>query len=437
MKHEADGLVRDALSGVMPILALRGTDEYAREGGDLDYIAPPGRAVEACLAVSRAGLEHGWFVIGFRDIGYLAQVVLVRPQVGGNDDAVKIDIFDGLRWYGVGRDVSYRLFDMQVSAIDARLASAAGFFQKILIVGKASERDWLRAEAMGASASYLADMATMLGLPINRAQIDARGVEGLSKWRLRAASGGGNGFPAILFWFLRATYAHLKFKLGIGTKSGLVLGISGMDGSGKSTVIDRLMSAYRKAGGIRPGLVHLLPSWIPLPHQLMRRRKTASNYTRPYSEPPVSSRVNGGVRLAYYLFAFMLAKASLWLSTKQGRQIILDRSIVDFVSDLTRARIPAWRLPSWLVRFLTPSGLLFYLDASPSIVVSRKGELALEKARGLQASYRKACTAVGAIMLAGDDPPEVVYRALLEGLAQEYLQRIENRCLKRCQVVDG
>jgi hypothetical protein len=197
-----------------------------------------------------------------------------------------------------------------------------------------------------------------------------------------------------------------------------------------------LIAAYRKAGGVEPQLVHLLPDWIPLPHQIVRRRKTQSNYTRPYSEPPVSSRLNGALRLAFYLCAFTLARLSLWIGMKRGRLLMLDRSFLDFASDLTRARIPARSLPAWLLCALMPVGRLFYLDASPEVVVARKGELTLEKARSLRASYIDTCNTVGVTLLHGDCTADAVFRELLCHLSKVYMQRIEAVGVRNGRAID-
>jgi hypothetical protein len=102
----------------------------------------------------------------------------------------------------------------------------------------------------------------------------------------------------------------------------------------------------------------------------------------------------------------------------------MDRSLLDFASDLTRSRIPAARLPEWLLRTLIPKGQLFFLDASPDVVVARKGELTVEKAHSLQASYRETCNTVGATLLGGDRSADEVFKELLSHLSQEYLQRL-------------
>lgn len=421
-------LVCRALSGYVPVLPLRGVDDFAREGGDLDFMVSPGLSITACKLVAKAAIDSGWYIGSFRNIGYLAQITLIRPVIDGKDEAIKIDFFDGLRWYGVGNDsAAIKLFDMFAPSniVESRLTGATGFFQKLLIVGQLSARDWARVTATGADEVYLAEIAKSIGLSLSPEQVNAHGVLGSEKWRLRASSGGVTGVLSALLWFVCVSWAHLKFKLGFGTKAGFVLSISGMDGSGKSTLVDRFLAAYSRAGGNQPKLLHLLPSWIPLPHQIFRRKKTSSNYTRPYSEPPVTSKVSGFLRLAYYLLAFAITRFSLSIATIRGKQIIQDRSFVDFVSDLTRARIPQAQLPTWLVRLLRPTGYLFYLDASPDTVVARKGELTLEKACSLQKNYHATCDVAGVTILNGNNTPDEVFRDLLGHISREYLSRIE------------
>jgi hypothetical protein len=220
---------------------------------------------------------------------------------------------------------------------------------------------------------------------------------------------------------------HLWTKAGLGTGAGLVVGVSGLDGSGKSTLLGRLTSCLHRAGASTPRAVHLLPSWIPMPHQVFRRKKTRLNYTRPYSEPAVLSALSAHVRLAYYLLAFLLARGYLSVLAIGDRLVVLDRNFIDFVSDLTRARIPARTLPVWMVRALAPRGLIFYLAADPEAVVKRKGELSLEKARMLDAQYRITARATRAAMLDGNADPDTVFRHLLEKISAEFMRRLGSR----------
>ncbi len=432
-KQELAKITKLALANQIPVYVLRGLDAYSREGGDIDLIVPPGSAVRACWLAAQAAVAEGWCLAGFRNIGYMSSITLMKPSENENDEAIKLDFISGFAWYGIGGlDALADPFGETWRAIhrdwaDHRIAGALTFFQKIMASGSVSGKEWDRICGTGVDSAYLASLARELNLPITSEEIGARRMTAPRKWRLRAASGEVNGSVSALVWFLRTAFAHAKFKLGTGTGFGLTLGVSGLDGSGKSTLVDRLIKAYRTAGCAEPQLVHLLPSWIPMPHQILRRRKSETNYSRPYSEPPVSSRINGGLRLGFYLAAFMLARVALWIATKRGQVVIMDRSLLDFASDLTRARIPAYRLPSWLLRTLMPAGRLFYLDASPENVVARKGELSLEKATSLQVSYRESCDIVGATILDGDNPPHTVFKELLGHLSQEYMSRIAVR----------
>jgi thymidylate kinase len=161
-----------------------------------------------------------------------------------------------------------------------------------------------------------------------------------------------------------------------------------------------------------------------MPHQVVRRHKTASNYTKPYSEPPVRSRANGLARLGYYVSAFALTRAWLAICTARGKVVVLDRSVVDFASDLTRARIPAGLLPRPMLRLIAPNGQLFYLNVSPATAVARKGELTLDRAASLQANYLAIARTLRVVVLNADAPANAVFEQFLAVLSKEYMRRI-------------
>ena len=435
MKQVVVEMIRTALAADIPMLVLRGVDEHARPGGDVDVLVPSRHAVRACQRLAATARAAGWYLAAFRDIGYLAQVVLVRPGLGGADEAIKVDFFSGFEWYGVGSDgTSRRFFDALKMAEgssdqEQKLSAAVTFFQKCLICGQLNERDWARVLSGGATPIFLRELAETLGLPITASDIAHKGVAGWRQWRLRRASSGTDGAFSTLLWFSRVTVAHLRFKLGVGTGAGHLIGLSGLDGSGKSTQIERLFAAYKQAGGIPPRLVHLLPAWIPMPHQLLLRKQTIRNYTRPYAEAPVTSKWSGRLRLAYYLAAFTAAKCSLRIATLRGRLVILDRSFVDFSADLTRARIPESSLPAWLIRLGAPKGSLLFLDASPEVVVRRKGELQLAKAADLRQRYLEIIKQIDGLVIDGEATPDDVFKNILEkvdSITTESLARKQN-----------
>jgi thymidylate kinase len=433
MKRETVELVERAVAGALPVLTLRGADPQARSLGDLDFLVPKGAAVRACRVLADAARERGWFLLSFRDIGYLATVVLTRPAADGGVESVKVDFFSGLEWYGAGGEsVSGRFFrELLPAAVsdEARrsLAGAVNFLQKCMTTGRLAPRDLERARNAGASAERVLAVATQLGLPLGRAEAESGSLSTGAKWRLRGASGGARTRPQLARWILGAAWAHLRFRSGLGTHAGLLLAVGGLDGSGKSTQLDRLARAFGAAGVGPPLLVHLLPSWIPMPHQLFRRRATAQAYHRPYSEAPVKSTLSATVRLAYYLVAFFVARVALRASILRGRVVIMDRSFMDFVADLARAKIPHRRLPDLLLKGAAPVGCLVFLDADPAVVVDRKGELTLEKARDLQQRYRDTVRRLGATAIDGNGSSDAVYGQLLgcvERWHRAHLERV-------------
>jgi thymidylate kinase len=429
MKVEVAAIVEAALAGRVPVRALRGLDADAHPRGDLDYVVPPGQARRASLLVAQAAIVRGWYVLGARDIGYVCSVALCGVGMDG-DWAVKVDFVSGFAWYGMELDgqmanpFSERWRAILHSDVGNQFAGVITFFQKMMGPGSLREIDQRRVEHMGASPTYLHQFSRALALPISLFEIESGSVSSWRRWRLRAASSGLRGLSQWPRWFVMVAAAHLRFKLGFWSQTGVFIGISGIDGSGKSTVVSRLLTLYDQAAIARPQMVHFLPEWIPMPHQLFRRSKTISSYTRPYAEPPVKSSVNGAIRLTYYLIAFALASISLRTHTLRGGVVISDRSFFDFASDLTRARIPPFLLPQAVVRFMSPSGLLFLLDASPEAAVQRKNELSLDKARALQQRYRSTARAVGAAALHADSSPDDVFRSLLEHVSGEYIRRL-------------
>lgn len=433
-------LAYTALAGKIPMQVLRGLGDPEREDGDIDFIVPPGAAIQACLVVAQEAQRNNWHLVSIRNLKYVCTIVLVKPHASEKDEAVKLDFIDGLAWRGfAGKGSFANPFSPEWDSIhegwtSTGITGALTFLQKIMSAGSVSEKEWARIAASGTDVDYLANIASEFNLPLSRTQIEERKLSGFAKWKLRAKACGVTNPVTALWWFAKSILAHSAFKLGWETATDLVLGISGLDGSGKSTLVDRFIAVLHKADAYKPKLVHFLPSWIPMPHQIARRKKTQSNYTKPYAEPPVSSRLNGNLRLVYYLCAFALARLFLGPFRKRGQLIILDRCFLDFASDLARARIPDRRLPQGVVRLLMPAGMLFFLDAMPETVVARKGELKLEKAKTLQSQYLETTRVAGGSVLNGEANPEEVFSEFLQYVSTKYLQSLQVLAARKPQI---
>lgn len=433
MKAALCRLALHALHGHVPAKVLRGLEDPTRSGGDIDLIVAPGRARAACLIVARAAIQQGWYLIWFRDLHYVCSIALVMPSASGRDEVHKLDFQSGFSWYAVegdrtvtdpfGKGWGYVHSDWA----DQRIVGALSFFQKLMAAGSLSCSEWERIQRSGADASYITNVARQIGLPLAQSEVERSEIRFLKKWRLRASSAGVRNSLGRAVWLFRACVAHVKCKSGLWLQSGLAVGVSGLDGCGKSTIVGRLISCYVRSGLTAPMTVHLLPSWLPMPHQIIKRKKTSTNYERPYSEPPVKSKLSGSLRLFYYVLAFLITRVATSAACARGRTVVFDRSVLDFASDLTRARIPPRSLPGWLLKILCPAGIFFFVDASPEAVVERKGELTLSKAQSLQFQYHRTAEIAAAARLDGDAPPNDVFLSVAERISAEYIRRLEKR----------
>jgi thymidylate kinase len=429
-KRKIADFALSALDQKIEAILLRGTDDNSRLGGDIDIVVPAGQAAKAAVCIGEAAVSVGWSVVGFRHLGYVAQICLLIPNPAGIDDtAIKIDLSDGLAWYALGNDlIGEAIFRLQSEGTsEAQAAGLATFFQKMLYPGFLRDRDKSRIFA-AIDPEEINTFCVKNNLPVSMTEIEAGLLKKKTRWQLRAVSANARGI-SMLPWVLMAVWSALRARLGVRTGGGQIIGVSGMDGSGKSTLVDRFVRALTIAEFTEPELVHLLPEVIPTPHKIIRRKSSVENYTRPYSEPPVRSRLSAISRLGYYILAFSAARIWCGVKVTRGATIIFDRSIVDFSSDLARARIPHVQLPKWLLKALLPPGLFFYIDATAETVVARKGELTHERASELSRRYLATSKALNIIRIDGEVDAHSVFGTFISVVTEKNMRRARLRAL--------
>ncbi|HXG63040.1 MAG TPA: hypothetical protein VNO22_16835 [Planctomycetota bacterium] len=170
-----------------------------------------------------------------------------------------------------------------------------------------------------------------------------------------------------------------------------VVSVSGPDGSGKSTVLDRveavLSDRYRlRVARLRhrPGMLPILSAWI-LGRDEAERRAAA----RPPRRGSNRSMLSSLARFLYYLLDYWIGQAIVHLRyTARGVVVLYDRYFFDFIADPERSNL---RLPAAWVRFVRPTvtepDVNILLHASPAAVRARKDELAEDEIRDLTDRY--------------------------------------------------
>jgi thymidylate kinase len=172
---------------------------------------------------------------------------------------------------------------------------------------------------------------------------------------------------------------------------GLIITFSGVDGAGKSTVIEnvkyKIEKNLRKPVVVirhRPSLLPIISAWVKGKEQA--EKDSINTLPRQGSNDKFwSSLFRFGYYYADYVFGqfYILFKYQI-----KGYVVLYDRYYFDFINDSKRSNI---QLPKNIIKLgynllFTPD-LNFFLYADPDVVLSRKKELDKETIQSLTSDY--------------------------------------------------
>lgn len=156
--------------------------------------------------------------------------------------------------------------------------------------------------------------------------------------------------------------------------------IVGPDGTGKSTLVDRLTERASE-GGIPVRRGHWRPGLIR-PHAGRQRGPVRDPHER-RARGPLSTIV----RLVLFTIDQVLGLLGPWRRASRHGLLIVERGWFDMAVDPRRYRLPAWasHLVLGVGRALPRAGLTVLLTGDPSILHARTGEIGTtETARQLE-----------------------------------------------------
>lgn len=191
---------------------------------------------------------------------------------------------------------------------------------------------------------------------------------------------------------------------------GLVVAICGADGSGKSTVSEKLIENLSTTFSAAKGK-HF--HWKP-PLFSARRSGRKGPATDPHGKPPR----NGFLSLLYFAFhwlEFVIGSRICFLPiTFKGGLVLVDRYYYDFFVDQHRYRL---NVPAWLVRagycLIKKPDLVLLLDAPAEVLQSRKQEVPFAETERQCQAYRELFKKLpnGTIISAAAPPEKVAFNA--------------------------
>lgn len=230
----------------------------------------------------------------------------------------------------------------------------------------------------------------------------------------------------ILAIWHRAKYEWTKIRRYL-KPAGIVVAILGVDGAGKSTLINAILPVLNEATHNAVVVRHLRPALLPPLARLKGKKQINTGpVLAPHGSKP-SGKIGSIFRLCYLTLDYIIG---YWLWTrpriaKQPTVVIFDRYAYDMAIDPRRFRIGiSSRVTSWFA-FLAPKpDLIFCLVAEPEKTVARKHELTLEETRRQVSDLRKFAFQGGrAILISTDGTVEQARDAMLHGMLNFLMQR--------------
>ncbi len=172
---------------------------------------------------------------------------------------------------------------------------------------------------------------------------------------------------------------------------GMIITFSGVDGAGKSTIIEKVKYNLEKQLRRRVVVIRHRPSVLPILSAWTKGKANAEKEaaSRLPRQGKNTSFLSSILRFCYYYADYLFGQFVVYFKyIFRGYVVLYDRYYFDFINDSRRSNI---QLPSALTRlgyhFLIKPELNFFLYADPELIRSRKKELDTKTIEQLTKKY--------------------------------------------------
>lgn len=300
----------------------------------------------------------GWLTSkGFKILYVAKHSYLLQLALEHSGCACKVDFFTGLCWNGVRNQ---RLEDLILKS-----SHSNNFTDQITILQKAIYAGSLRKD----QCTDIFD----LDIPICAKKIVFKLIKNkkitvLKKNTLR---------------FILNLYKNFNLNGLIGTLCGfydkkteinLLISITGPDGSGKTTLISKILSIYKKID-VAASYTHFFPVWWPrlnIAASLAKDLNLNNDVVTPFSEVRDSNLIRIHIRYIYYILSFIIINI---IYKTFGSVRFVDRFGLDIATNYERFNInkPIKFYSGLAMRLFSENSII--VSAPANLIVRRKAEL--------------------------------------------------------------
>jgi thymidylate kinase len=186
-------------------------------------------------------------------------------------------------------------------------------------------------------------------------------------------------------------YVFDTIKSFIGRK-GMVITFSGVDGAGKSTIIEHTKIALEKKFRKKVTVIRHRPSYLPILSAITNGKAKAEAISMSQLPRQGKNESFGSslLRFGYYYVDYLFGQFLIYTKhVLRGEIVLYDRYYFDFINDGKRSNI---KLPKFLLlmgyKLLLQPKLNFFLYADSQTILNRKQELKKETIEKLTSEYK-------------------------------------------------